>query len=149
MHWIALVGICFGVTTVAALADDSVVSVERGFQLSKDLTCHECHTAGYYKRTKRIDPETAFKGTTRPYFGPWGTLYAKNIRLIVKDQTEDEFVQYATTLIGSGPMIYFANVLRGLSDSDKRSLYRYVKSLGEPGEPEPAATGPDGQPLTK
>jgi len=149
MRWIALVGICLSATTIAALGEDNIVSVERGFQIAKDGTCHECHTVGYYRRSQRINPATAFRGSTEKYIGPWGTVYPNNIRLVVRGMTEDDFVRYASALVGLGPMTYFANYLRALSESDKRSLYQYVKSLGESGEKEPTATAPDGQPLTK
>jgi hypothetical protein len=38
--------------------------------------------------------------------------------------------------------------VNAMEESDLRSLYRYIKSLGEPGEQVPEAVGPDQEPKT-
>ena len=75
----------------------------------------------------------ALKGTPLGWQGPWGTTYAANLRLIAKDKgSEDGFVQYAKTFQARPPMPFF-NV-HAMDESDIRSLYQYIVSLGEPGD---------------
>lgn len=38
--------------------------------------------------------------------------------------------------------------VRAMEENDLRSLFRYIKSLGEPGEQVPAAVGPGEEPKT-
>jgi hypothetical protein len=49
-------------------------------------------------------------------------------------------VKYARTVQLRPPMPWFA--LRDMSDVDRRSLYRFVRSLGAPGQPAPAYLPP-------
>ncbi len=122
------------------------VSVDRGRQVSIVGGCHDCHTAGYNESSGQIDPSTALKGTSVGWRGPWGTTYAMNLRLTVKDKTEDEWVEFAKTFKARPPMPYY-NV-HAMDESDLRSLYLYIKSLGDPGAPAPDAIGPDQEPTT-
>ena len=127
---------------LGAFAGD--VSVERGRQVSMIGGCNDCHTVGYNESGGQIDPKTALKGNTVGWQGPWGTTFPANIRLIVQGKTEDEFVKYAKTFKTRPPMPYY-NV-NALDESDLRSLYQYVKSLGDPGDPAPEAVPPGVEP---
>ena len=131
---------------VTALAGAGDVSVERGLQVSITGGCNDCHTAGYNESGGKIDPAKALAGTAIGWQGPWGTTYPVNIRLALKDMTEDGFVKYAKTFTAKPPMPYF-NV-HAMDESDLRSLYRYVKSLGDPGPAMPAALPPGVEPKT-
>lgn len=137
---------CAGLLPGVAFAASGEVSVARGLQVSITGGCHDCHTAGYNESAGKIDPAAALKGIPVGWQGPWGTTYAVNIRLIAKDKTEDEFVQYAKTFEARPPMPYY-NV-HAMDESDIRSLYQYIKSLGDPGDPQPDALPPGATPTT-
>ena len=117
------------------------VSATRGAQVAVFAGCHDCHTAGYGESGGKIDPAAALKGTPLGWQGPWGTTYAANLRLIAKEKgSEDAFLQYAKTFQARPPMPFF-NV-HAMDESDIRSLYQYIVSLGEPGEASPEYAPP-------
>ena len=141
--FVVAVGLVAGATAPAFAGD---VSVDRGKQVSIIGGCNDCHTAGYNESGGQIDPATALKGIAIGWQGPWGTTYAANLRLTVKDKTEDQFVEFARTFKARPPMPFY-NV-HAMDESDLRSLYQYIKSLGEPGDPMPDAVPPGGTPKT-
>jgi hypothetical protein len=122
------------------------VSVDRGRQMSIVGGCHDCHTAGYNESSGQIDPNTALKGSPVGWQGPWGTTYPANLRLTVSTKTEDEWVAFAKSFKTRPPMPYY-NV-HAMDESDLRSLYLYIKSLGAPGEPAPEGLPPGVTPKT-
>ena len=142
-----LTGVCLAVP-VAAFAAAGDVSVERGLQVSIIGGCHDCHTDQYNETGGKIDPAKSLKGTAIGWRGPWGTTYPMNLRLTIveKAKSEDEFVKFAKTFETRPPMPWY-NV-HAMDESDIRSLYQYIKSLGDPGEQVPAAVPPDQEPKT-
>ena len=144
MRSIGLIAIGIGLAPLAAHAAD--VSVERGMQMSIIGGCHDCHTAGYNESGGKVDPATALKGIPVGWQGPWGTTYAKNLRITVSTKSEDEFVEFAKTFKTLPPMPFY-NV-HAMDESDLRSLYQYIKSLGDPGDPAPDALPPGEAPKT-
>lgn len=129
----------------AALAGE--VSVARGAQVAITSGCHDCHTNGYAESGGKVDPAAALKGTGLGWQGPWGTTYPANLRLVAKDKgSEDAFVQYAKTFQAKPPMPAF-NV-HAMDESDIRSLYQYIVSLGEPGDAVPDYVPPGQEPKT-
>lgn len=145
-RWALLAGLCACAFPMAAYAANGEVSVERGLQVSITGGCHDCHTANYNETNGQIDPALALKGTAIGWRGPWGTTYPVNLLIIAADKSEDEFVEYAKTFEARPPMPWY-NV-HALDESDIRSLYQYIKSLGDPGDPTPEAIGPDEEPKT-
>ena len=132
---------------LAAPAHAAEVSVKRGEQVSVTGGCHDCHTGGYLESGGKIDPAAALKGTGLGWQGPWGTTYPANLRLTAKEKgSEDGFLQYLKTFEARPPMPYF-NV-HAMDESDIRSLYQYIVSLGEPGEPVPDYLPPGQEPKT-
>jgi mono/diheme cytochrome c family protein len=129
---------------VAAAQD--AVSVERGLHISIIGGCHDCHTEGYNEANGQIDPAKALKGVPLGWRGPWGTTYAKNLRLVAANISEDEFVGFMKGLQTLPPMPWY-NV-RAMEENDIRSLFQYIKSLGEPGEAMPDVVPPDAEPTT-
>lgn len=129
-----------------AAASASDISVARGRQVSIVGGCNDCHTAGYDESGGKIDPAKALAGIPVGWKGPWGTTYAVNIRLYVKDMSEDDFVKFARTFKAKPPMPYY-NV-NAMDEADLRALYRYIKSLGDPGRPMPKALPPGVEPQT-
>jgi len=122
------------------------VSVERGELVSIIGGCHDCHTVGYNEAEGAIDAATALKGNPRGFQGPWGTTYAMNLRLTAAPLTEDGFVVYMKALKSLPPMPWY-NV-RAIPEDDLRSLYLYIKSLGDPGEQAPTSVPPGDTPRT-
>lgn len=141
-----IAGFCAIAFPVAAWAADGEVSVEWGKHVSIIGGCHDCHTAGYNESSGRIDSNTALKGIAVGWRGPWGTTYALNLRLTAKDRTEDQFLKFAKEFEAKPPMPWY-NV-HEMTDTDIRSLYRYIKSLGDPGDQVPEAVPPGTEPTT-
>ncbi len=141
-----LAALCLLAAPSLALAAGGEVSVARGLQVAITGGCHDCHTAGYNESAGKIDPAAALKGTDIGWLGPWGTTYPLNLRITASTKTEDQFVEFAKTFKARPPMPYY-NV-HAMDESDLRSLYQYIKSLGEPGPQVPLATGPGVAPGT-
>ena len=144
LPWLAVASL--SLVPLAAHAASGEVSVERGRQVSIIGGCNDCHTAGYNESQGKIDPAAALKGTAIGWMGPWGTTYPANILLKVKDMSQDAFVEYARTFTARPPMPFY-NV-HAMDESDLRSLYLYVKSLGDPGDPMPDYVPPGQEPKT-
>lgn len=141
-----LLGVAFGLAPLTAMAAGDV-SVERGAQVAVTGGCHDCHTAGYNESGGKVDPAAALKGVPVGWQGPWGTTYAKNLRLVAAEHSpEDAFVKYAKSFEALPPMPYY-NV-HAMDESDIRSLYQYITSLGDPGEAMPEALPPGQEPMT-
>jgi hypothetical protein len=78
--------------------------------------------------------------------GAWGTTYGSNLRLFVKDMTEDQWVETARTLKRRPPMPWF-NV-NAMSEDDLRAIYRFIRSFDDLGQPAPAYVPPGEEPKT-
>jgi mono/diheme cytochrome c family protein len=123
---------------------DTAASIERGRYIAQISGCNDCHTAGYAMSGGKVPQAQWLKGDALGWRGPWGTTYPANLRLALARYSEDEWVQLARTAQYRPPMPWFA--LRDMSEADLRALYRFVRSLGEPGAPAPAYLPPDAQP---
>ncbi|MFU0507769.1 hypothetical protein [Pseudaminobacter sp. NGMCC 1.201702] len=136
-----LIGLAVAASTAFA-ADE--VSVEEGLRIAIIGGCHDCHTDGFAASEGKIDPEKALRGNPVGFQGPWGTTYPPNLRITLSKMDEDEFVSYSRELKTRPPMPWFG--VRALTDNELRSFFRYVKSLGEPGEPAPDYVKPGDAP---
>ena len=134
------IAFAFGVAlTGSAGAQDA--SVDFGAHLAVIGGCHDCHTQGYNQGAGRFDPNIALMGSTEPFEGPWGTTFAKNLRLSLKDMSEDDWVTFSDTFETAPPMPWY-NV-HAFTDVEARALYQYIKSLpGGLGDPAPEAIQP-------
>ena len=89
----------------------------------------------------QVDANVALKGSPAGFEGPWGKTFAKNLRLTVKDMSEDDWVKFSDTFQAAPPMPWY-NV-HAFTDVEARSLYQYIKSLpGDLGEQAPPAIPP-------
>jgi hypothetical protein len=132
-----------GLALSAAGATAQEVSVDYGAHVAVIGGCHDCHTVGYNESAGQVDPNVALMGSPQPWEGPWGTTFAKNIRLAVKDMSEDDFVTFSDTFQTAPPMPWY-NV-HAFTDVEARSLYQYIKSLpGGLGEQAPPMIPPKG-----
>jgi mono/diheme cytochrome c family protein len=118
-------------------------SAERGRYIVQVAGCNDCHTAGYIERNGAVPEQEWLKGSPLGWRGPWGTTYASNLRLYIDGMTEDQWLAVARALRSRPPMPWF-NV-QALTDTDLRSVYQFVRSLGPAGTAAPAFV-PPGQP---
>ena len=139
----AALALCF---SHAALAAPEEPSIEHGRYIARIAGCNDCHTPGYPESGGNVPESVWLSGVPVGYQGPWGTTYPSNLKLSLSHMSEDEWVAFASTFEARPPMPWF-NV-RAMSDRDLRSFYRFVRSLGEPGEPMPDYVPPNGKPET-
>jgi hypothetical protein len=132
----------------AARAADPVAQplppeVIRGKYLVQTSGCNDCHTEGYAFTAGAVDESRWLTGDRLGWRGPWGTTYASNLRLSVKDLTAEEFMALARSPLRP-PMPWFN--LRDMRDGDVKAIYAYLRHLGPAGEPAPAYVPPDREP---
>jgi mono/diheme cytochrome c family protein len=139
MFRLAVLAVAASLSSAAFAADKP--SVEFGAHIAIIGGCHDCHTVGYAESGGKIDPDKALKGNPVGYEGPWGTNFARNLRLTVANMSEDDWVTFAKTFTVGPPMPWF-NV-HELNEVESRSLYEYIKSLpGDNGVQAPADIPP-------
>jgi len=130
----------------SAESANSTAMIERGRYLAQLAGCNDCHTPGYLINNGEIPESRWLIGDSFGWRGPWGTTYASNLRLFLKDMSEDAWVETARTLKRRPPMPWYT--VNQMHEDDLRALYRFVRSLGEPGNPAPAYVPPDQDPTT-
>jgi hypothetical protein len=117
--------------------------VTRGRYLVQIAGCNDCHTAGYALSGGKVDESQWLLGDGLGWRGPWGTTYASNLRLAVKDMTAEQFVARARSPLRP-PMPWFN--IAAMRDGDVKAIFAYLKHLGPAGEPAPAYLPPDQAP---
>jgi hypothetical protein len=85
-------------------------------------------------------------GEALGFRGPWGTTYAPNLRLFIKDMAENDFVMIVKNRSTRPPMPWPS--LHAMSDRDLRALYAFLKSLPTKGERAPDYVAPGEEPKT-
>ena len=108
--------------------------------------CNDCHTDGYLPSNGAVPESEWLKGSTVGFSGPWGTTYPSNLRLAASRMTEDQWVQMLGTRTSRPPMPWPS--VSAMRENDRRAIYRYLRSLGEPGDPAPANLPPGQEPAT-
>jgi len=86
-----------------------------------------------------------FTGDTFGWRGPWGTTYGTNLRLLVNDLTEKEWVEMAKTLKNLPPMRWFS--LNAMTNEDLQAIYQFIRYLGPGGRPAPDYLPPGQKPI--
>jgi hypothetical protein len=84
------------------------------------------------------------KAHSGPLRGRGGTSYASNLRLTVRNFTEDQWVAYAKGAKPRPPMPWWS--VHATSEADLRAMYRFITSLGAAGQPVPAFVPVDKEP---
>jgi len=115
----------------------------RGRYLMQIAGCNDCHTPGYTASGGRVAETLWLTGDRLGWRGPWGTTYASNLRLLVKDMSANQFVKFARSEFRP-PMPWFN--LRAMTDHDIKAIYAYLKYLGPAGQPAPHYVPPDKTP---
>jgi mono/diheme cytochrome c family protein len=113
--------------------------VERGRYLARTAGCNDCHTPHYPEKAGDVPEREWLTGVPVGFQGPWGTSYPANLRLLLNDMTEAQWLARARQPMRP-PMPWFA--LRDMTDDDLRAIYAYVRSLGPAGVPAPVAAAP-------
>ncbi len=105
---------------------------------------NNCHTASYALQKGRLPEAEWLKGRRIGNVGSWVTTYATNLRIKVAALSEAQWVAYIHKLKAKPPMPWWG--LRETEVQDLRAMYQFIKALGAPGEPTPAALPPEIRP---
>ena len=129
---------------IALLVSNAAVAQQKASKLSAETArgrylvqitgCNDCHTPGYTTSGGKVEEKLWLTGDQLGWRGPWGTTYASNLRLLVKDMSADQFVKFARSEFRP-PMPWFN--LRDMTDRDVKAIYAYLKHLGPAGQPAP------------
>lgn len=119
-------------------------SVSTGRYLVSIAGCNDCHTKGWTATEAKVPEQEWLTGDVLGWTGPWGTTYPQNLRLLISNLSEDNWVRLTRKMQARPPMPWWA--LRRMTDTDVRSIYRFVNNLGPKGEPSPAYLPPDIKP---
>ena len=120
--------------------------VDRGRYIALIAGCNDCHTPGYAMSDGEVPEPLWLTGDNFGWRGPWGTTYGTNLRLLVEGMSEKQWIELARTLRRKPPMPWFN--LNAMGEGDLRALYHFMRSLGDPGSPAPAALPPGEEPET-
>lgn len=126
--------------SASALGEATDESVRRGEYLVRIAGCNDCHTAGYAEAAGHTPVSEWLTGTPVGFQGPWGTSYASNLRKLMSNIDESQWLARARAPM-LPPMPWFA--LRDMSDEDLLAIYDFVRSLGISGEATPAPVAPN------
>ena len=79
-----------GTVTVAMAADPPTRKTDaaRGKYIVEIGGCNDCHTPGFAMSGGTVPESEWLTGDALGWQGPWGTTYAPNLRLYMKDMTE-------------------------------------------------------------
>lgn len=140
-----------GVVLAAAVIEPGVggtaqSDIEHGRYLVTIGGCNDCHTPGYLAKGGNVPEDRWLVGDRIGFSGPWGTTYPSNLRSLLANMSEDEWVQYAQTLETRPPMPWFN--LRAFAEGDLRAIHRYIRSLPRDNGTVPDYVPPDQQPKT-
>jgi uncharacterized membrane protein len=119
-------------------------SVAEGRYVVITSGCNDCHTKGWTATAAKIPESEWLAGDLLGWSGPWGTTYPPNLRILISNISEDNWVKLTRTLQARPPMPWWA--LRYMTESDVRSVYRFVNNLGPKGGAVPSYLPPGVKP---
>jgi hypothetical protein len=120
------------VSGIEAKRQQTIV-IDRGRQVIKTMGCNSCHTQDYMIKRSNIPEEDWLLGSTLGFHGTYGTAYPTNLRLLLNNMTEDEWLVLAKQMREDSPMAWI--MLSTTVDQDLRAIYKFVKHLGPKGTP--------------
>lgn len=134
-----------GIVGVVSPMTEAVASdMERGKYLVVTSHCNNCHTAGYAAAEGLVPESRWLMGNPVGWKGKNGTAFAPNLRLMLRDLSEDQWLVMARQSRARAPMPWWS--VRDMNDDDLRMIYRYVKSLLPLGTAAPDFLPADQQP---
>lgn len=111
-------------------------SIRRGEYLVRVGACNDCHTPGYLLNEGQVPVEDWLVGNSLGWSGPWGTTYARNLRLRFQDfRSKEEWIEYARLIRTLPPMAWFN--LTAMTDEDLGAIYDFIRHLGPKGSAAP------------
>lgn len=123
----------------SAAESDPRSMLERGRHLVLIAGCNDCHTPGFAEANGQIETERWLTGTSIGFAGPWGTTYPSNLRLSVRNYSEQEWLAHARSAMRP-PMP--SPSLAAMTDDELRAIHRFIHSLGPAEAPAPAYVPP-------
>jgi mono/diheme cytochrome c family protein len=130
--------------TAANLSEDEMIT--RGRYVVKVTGCNDCHTPKYGDRSGDVPENEWLIGTNIGYKGPWGTTYAQNLRHMLANKTEAQWVTYAKRMHAKPPMPWY-NV-NAMDEEDLKAMYQFIHSLGDNNNEVPKELPPGQTPKT-
>src|SRR6266850_8521561 len=121
-------------TLIPLLSGAASSDLQRGRYLVQVGGCNDCHTSGYLESAGVVPESQWLTGGRVGFKGPWGITYAPNLRLLMQEMTEDEWMHSAVKP-ARPPMPWFN--LKAMTESDRRAIYHYIRGLGPAGTPAP------------
>lgn len=104
--------------------------------------CNDCHTPRWDELHDAVPESARLTGSTRGMTGPWGTSYPANLRLLLANMSEDQWLHLVRNPAGHDhPPMPWWNI-QSLSLADQRALYVYIHGLGAAGGPVPVYAPP-------
>jgi hypothetical protein len=146
VYAVSVVACAFAIARAQSTVPANDPLIARGRYLVAFGTCNDCHTPGWRESDGSIPVARWMTGSNLGYRGPWGTSYPANVRLDFAQISENDWLFMVRTRGGHWPMIW--HDLRALDDTDRRAIYRFVKSLGPAGKQSPADLPPGIEPST-
>jgi len=125
--------------TALAGGDDRIA---HGRYLLTVSGCNDCHTDGYAQSGGSIAESERFLGSPVGFQGPWGTTYPSNLRRVVANMSEAQWLAHARQE-RRPPMPWFN--LRDMTDDDLLAIYQHLRYLGPKGKDMPAYVPPGGK----
>lgn len=144
---LALITVFLGAATAISATNAQTTdlkAVDRGKYLVTIAGCNDCHTPGYLLSEGKTPEALWLTGDAFGWRGPWGTTYATNLRILVQNLTQDQWVMLAKNLRARPPMPWFN--LNRMKEEDMRAIYQYIRHLGPGGKPAPDYVSPDREP---
>ena len=132
------------VAMVSPATAGPATDIERGRYLVVTSHCNNCHTAGYVAAEGSVSEDKWLMGNPVGWKGRDGTVFAPNLRLMLRDLSEDQWLLVARQARARPPMPWWS--VRDMNDDDLRMMYRYIRSLSPPGSAAPDFLPPDKQP---
>lgn len=138
--------ISFVTTAAFARGPSNAEMIARGKYLVSFGACNDCHTPGWREQFGNVPVKSWMIGSPIGFRGPWGTVYAANVRERFSEISEQDWLAMIKTRDGHPPMTW--HDLRALTLDDQRAIYRFVRSLGKAGPPSLASVPPQREPTT-
>lgn len=110
-----------------------MIDIDRGRYVVEVMGCNDCHTPGYLVTRASTPREDWLIGSTLGFSGYFGTVYPTNLRLLVSNISEEDWLDMARKMREGSAM---ADVmLPETAEQDLRAIYRFIKYLGPKGTP--------------
>ena len=145
IRFVLLGFITAGLMAPAADSTKPSSNIERGRYVIAIAGCNDCHTDGYAQTGGKVPQEQLLTGSVVGFSGPWGTTYPTNLRLMLSELSEAEWLVQARQS-ARPPMPSIS--LHAMTDADLQAIYAYITSLGPAGAKEPSYVPPSGEVTT-